>query len=89
MPTEVALTNDEIAPLIKRLVVQCSLFQGIDRAALADLVQRVGHRLHLARGHEQELRVGIDETFDEPRACHPIHMDTRPRNPAHHPDLPG
>jgi hypothetical protein len=52
MPTESALTEDEIAPLIERLVAQCSLFHDIERAALADLVQRFGRRLHLAQGED-------------------------------------
>src|SRR4051812_13489222 len=35
----------------------------------------------LARAHELELRVGIDEAADEPGASHPVDVDAGPRDP--------
>ena len=49
---EIAIADEEIAPLLDRLVAQASLFRGIERQALGDLLRRAGHRLHLAPGED-------------------------------------
>jgi CRP-like cAMP-binding protein len=50
MPLETPLADETIAPLLDRLPEQSSLFRGIDRQALGDLLRQAGHRVHLARG---------------------------------------
>ena len=52
MATEAALVEGELAPLIERLLGAASLFQGIDRDAMAGLLRRAGYRLHLAPGED-------------------------------------
>src|SRR5215468_11231372 len=38
-------------------------------------------RLISFRGDELKLGIGIDKTANEPRACHPVYMNTFTRNP--------
>lgn len=52
MPTELPLADDEIAPLIGRLTGECSLFRGIDPAALGDVLRQVARRLRLDPGED-------------------------------------
>lgn len=52
MPREEALAEPAIPALIERLVAESSLFRGIDRHALGDLLRQVGHRRHLAPGED-------------------------------------
>ena len=52
LPHEIALEESEIPPLLERLVADSSLFRGIDRGALADLLRRFGRRVHLAAGED-------------------------------------
>lgn len=52
MPSsELALADSEIAPLLDRLAAT-SLFRGVEREALGELLRRAGHRLHLAPGED-------------------------------------
>jgi CRP-like cAMP-binding protein/membrane protease YdiL (CAAX protease family) len=50
--TEVVLSAPQTEPLIERLLKESSLFRGIDRDALGELLQQVGRRLHLAPGDD-------------------------------------
>ncbi len=52
MPNELDLADDEIAPLIGRLTAECSLFRGIDPAALGDVLRLAGRRLRLDPGED-------------------------------------
>ena len=52
MPNPVALANDEIAPLRERLLAQSSIFGGIDRSALGELLRQAAYHLHLTRGED-------------------------------------
>lgn len=52
MPTEEPLTDKTITPLIERLLVESSLFRGVDRHALGAMLRQFGHRLHLAPGED-------------------------------------
>lgn len=52
MPTELHLADDEVAPLIGRLTGECSLFRGIDPAALGDVLRQAAHRLRLDPGED-------------------------------------
>jgi CRP-like cAMP-binding protein/membrane protease YdiL (CAAX protease family) len=52
LPNEVALSEAQIQPLIDRLTRESSLFCGIDRAALGELLLQVGHRLRLSAGED-------------------------------------
>ena len=45
-----ALIDSQIPPLIERLTAASSLFHGIDRVALAEMLRQVGHRVRLAVG---------------------------------------
>ncbi|MBL8287948.1 MAG: cyclic nucleotide-binding domain-containing protein [Rubrivivax sp.] len=50
---EAALAEAELAPLVERLLAaQSGLFAGIEPAALAALLRRSAHRLHLAAGED-------------------------------------
>lgn len=52
MPTEEALTEEAVAPLIDRLLAESSLFRGVDRPALAGLLRDAGRRLRLTAGED-------------------------------------
>lgn len=52
LPSETALADAELAPLAERLLAQSDLFAGIEPGALAALLRRSGHRLHLAAGED-------------------------------------
>lgn len=52
MPTEEALPDDAIPPLIDRLLAESTLFGGIERAPLAALLRQVGHRQRVAAGED-------------------------------------
>ena len=42
-----------------------------------------GYPIDLALGHEDELGLGIDETADEPRTSHAVHVNVRTSYPLH------
>lgn len=50
MPSEAVLAEPQ--PLIERLIAESTLFQGIDREVLTQLVCQVGHRVCLAPGED-------------------------------------
>ncbi len=52
MPNEVDLTEQTIPALIDRLIAESSLFRGIDRRALGELLRQVGHRLQISPGED-------------------------------------
>lgn len=64
MPAEVPLTDEDLDPLIGRLLAETTLFHGIERPALATLLREVGHLQRLAAG-EDLIREG-----DEADAIH-------------------
>ena len=42
-----------------------------------------GSSPHLGRGHEEELRIGIDEPGDQPGTGHSVDLGTGPSRPLH------
>src|SRR5437899_10245768 len=50
-------------------------------------VELGGLRRYLVGGHENKLGFRIDELFDEPGTCHPVHLYLLARNPFHNSSL--
>jgi len=72
-----ALGLEEIHPLIERLVKQSSLFEGIDRSALAVLLERQGRWRHLRFGEDL---ISEGEAADAIYFVDSGHFEVRKRN---------